>query len=164
MTKVPSPIRPTAPEAIALARALLRGARFGALGVIDPDSGSPHVTRIAVGTTPDGQPMTLISDLSAHTKALRHCSTCSLLVGEPGDKGDPLTHPRLSLTCSARFVRHGDPAHADLRLHYLETHPKAQLYIDFSDFQFAILSIEKAALNGGFGQAFELSAADMIGG
>lgn len=164
MTKAPSPTRPTAPDAILMARGLLQGARFGALGVIDPTTGAPHVARIAVGTTLDGQPMTLVSDLSAHTKALRHCSACSLLVGEPGDKGDPLTHPRLSLTCTARFVPHGDSAHAALRVHYLATHPKAQLYVDFADFRFAILSIEKAALNGGFGKAFDLSASDMAGG
>ena len=161
MTKVPSPIRPTTPEAIALARGLLRDARFGALGVTDPETGAPHVTRIAVGTTPEGQPMTLISDLSAHTKALKRSRACSLLLGEPGPKGDPLTHPRVTLACTASFVRHGDPAHAGLRANYLKTHPKAHLYIDFSDFQFALFAIEKAALNGGFGKAFHLTAEDM---
>ena len=41
MTTTPrqSPIRPTDPEAIALARDLMARARTGALGVVDPDSG-----------------------------------------------------------------------------------------------------------------------------
>ena len=53
--------------------------------------------RVAVATDAQGTPVTLVSDLSHHTRALRADPACSLLVGEPGEKGDPLTHPRLSL-------------------------------------------------------------------
>ena len=62
-----SRIRPTDNEARELARRLLDNARFGAIGVSDPDDGAPMVTRVGVGTDGDGAPVTLISDLSHHT-------------------------------------------------------------------------------------------------
>jgi putative heme iron utilization protein len=64
------PIRPTDDEARALARELIDTARFGALGVTDPETGAPMVTRIAVVPGPDGLPLTLVSTLSSHTAAL----------------------------------------------------------------------------------------------
>lgn len=156
-----SPIRPTDDEARALARSLLDGARFGALGVRDPDTGAPMVTRIAVTTAPDGAPLTLISDLSQHTRALRADPTCSLLVGEPGPKGDPLTHPRLTIQAQAAFVDRRSPDHATLRGHYLSLQPKAKLYIDFGDFSLVRLTPTAAYLNGGFGKAFVLTPEDL---
>ena len=155
-----SPIRPTDDEARALARDLLSAARYAALAVLD-DDGAPMVTRVAFGLGPDGAPLTLVSDLSAHTRALRAHPACSLLVGEPGDKGDPLTHPRLTVQARARIVPHADPAYADLAAHYLRDHPKAQLYIGFADFNFVLFTPTRALLNGGFGKAYELSAQDL---
>ena len=81
------------------------------------------MTRIAVGTTPGGAPVTLISDLSSHTTALRANPRCSLLLGEPGPKGDPLTHPRITLDCDAAFLLKGEEGYDSLRDHYLTTHP-----------------------------------------
>lgn len=156
-----NPIRETDAEARALAQGLIQNARFGALGVRDPETGAPMVTRVAVATTDNGQPMTLISDLSLHTVALKADPICSLLLGEPGDKGDPLTHPRITLQARAWFVRHGAPAHADLRKRYLEQQPKAQLYIDFADFSFALFDVTEAYLNGGFGKAYRLTSEDL---
>ena len=158
------PIRPTDDAARALARTLISEARFGALGVLDPETGGPVVTRVAIGTAPDGQPLTLISELSQHTRALRQDPRASVLLGEPGIKGDPLTHPRLTLNCTASFVRHGTAEYAVLRAHYLKTHPKAQLYIDFTDFHFAQFTVTSAALNGGFGKAFTLTPSDLGSG
>lgn len=156
-----NPIRETDDEARALGRSLIDTARHGALGVRRPDTGLPEVTRVGVATTPDGQPLTLVSALSSHTVALRADPACSLLVGEPGPRGDPLTHPRITLSCEAAFTEHGTDAYAALRAHYLTIHPKAQLYIDFTDFAFATLTVRSAALNGGFGKAFHLTPADL---
>ena len=157
----PNPIRPTDDEARALARTLIEGARFAALGVIERDTGAPMVTRIAVTTAPDGQPMTLVSDLSHHTRALRSNPACSLLLGEPGARGDPLTHPRLTLQARAVFVDRSDPADSALRAHYLARVPKARLYIDFGDFHLLRLVPTGAYLNGGFGRAFVLTPDDL---
>ena len=156
-----NPIRETTDEARAVAKRLVTNARCGAIGVGDPETNMPMVSRIAGWQTPDGIPLTLISDLSLHTKALKVDPRCSLLVGEPEQKGDPLTHPRLTLQCQARFIAHKDPAYQDMRDHYLTTHPKAKLYIDFADFSFALFDVEDAHLNGGFGKAFYLTPADL---
>lgn len=157
----PNPIRPTDTEARSLARGLITQARFVALGVTDPDTGGPMVTRIAFGTAPDGQPLTLISDLSHHTRALKADPAASLLLGEPGPRGDPLTHPRVTLQARARFLRHGEAGYDELAAHYLRDHPKAKLYIGFADFSFVLFDVQGAYLNGGFGRAFVLTPQDM---
>ena len=158
--KATSPLRPTDDEARALARALLDGAGFAALGSLR-EGGGPMVTRVALACDARGAPVTLVSDLSAHTRALRADPRCALLVGEPGAKGDPLTHPRLSLEAEAEFVPRAVDAHGQLRALWLARHPKAGLYVDFADFGFVRLMVTGADLNGGFGRAYRLSAVDL---
>jgi len=156
-----NPIRETDTEARSLAQNLLSQARFGALAVREPGSGIPYVSRIAFGLCPDGQPLTLISDLAAHTRALKADPQCSLLIGEPGEKGDPLTHPRMTLICKAEFLPRDMDGYQDLRTHYLVQYPKAKLYVDFADFNFTRLTVSRADLNGGFGKAFQLTPGDL---
>lgn len=154
----PDPIRPTDAEARSLARDLITAARFAALGVIDPATGTPMVTRIALVPGPDGVPLTLISELSSHTAALRANPACSLLIGEPGSKGDPLTYPRLTLQARAEQADK-----AALKAHYLTHYPKAQLYYDFGDFGLVRFAPLAGLLNGGFGKAYRLTPADLAG-
>lgn len=157
MEKPASPIRPTDDDARDLARRLIARARFAALAVVAPDTGVPMVTRIAFVPGPDGVPITVISTLSQHTTILSAQPACSLLIGEPGPKGDPLTHPRLTYQAQAEP---GDKA--ALRDHYLALYPKAQLYYDFTDFRLFAFRPDHGFLNGGFGKAFHLTAADML--
>lgn len=155
------PIRATTPEAVRLGKTLVREARFGALAVLDPATGAPGVSRVAVAPDSEGAPVILVSQLSAHTKALVQDPRCSFLLGEPG-KGDPLAHPRISLTCRAVFL---DRAAPDTRLaaaRFLRRNPKAKLYADFADFSFVRLVPQSASLNGGFGQAFLLKPEDIL--
>ncbi|WP_109466207.1 HugZ family pyridoxamine 5'-phosphate oxidase [Albibacillus kandeliae] len=153
------PIRPTDDEARALARRLLQEETTAALAVLR--GGAPFVTRIALGLAPEGGPISLVSDLAAHTQALRADPVCSLLVGTPGERGDPLTHPRLTLQAGAEFVGRDDPGREALAAHYLRGHPKAKLYIGFADFHFVCFRVTGAFLNGGFGRAFNLTPADL---
>jgi len=155
-----APFRSVDDEARGLARRLVAGARHGALGVIEPATGAPFVTRIAVVPGPDGAPLALVSDLALHTRALRAEPRASLLLGEPGGRGDPLTHPRLTLAVRAVFPGREE----GLRAHFLALQPKARLYIDFADFHLVRLAPEAGLLNGGFGRAWRLSAADLATG
>src|SRR5690606_21348716 len=107
-------LRPTDAEAIRLAKSLLRGSRYGALAVLDPQSGAPMASRVAVATDHDGAPLILISSLSAHTGGLVADARCSLLLGEPG-KGDPLAHPRITIACAAQKITSDDPRHARIK-------------------------------------------------
>ncbi|PYB73342.1 MULTISPECIES: HugZ family protein [Rhizobium] len=161
MTDKPKVIRDTDDDARRQARILLRGARFAAIGVIDPETGFPFVSRVLLGTDIDGAAVILVSNLSAHTGALLADPRASLLTGEPG-KGDPLAHPRLTVQCRAESVERDSALHARLRGRFLARHPKSQLYIDFPDFRFFRLVPEKASLNGGFGRAYHLGRDDFL--
>jgi len=154
-----SPIRPTDDEARELAQGLLAQARTAALGVMV--DGRPMVSRVAIGRAPGGAPMTLVSELSQHTRALRADPRASVLVGEPGERGDPLNHPRLTVQAVARFVEHADPAYEALTEHWLRWYRKAKLYVGFADFSFVVFEVEAAYLNGGFGKAFVLTPDDL---
>ena len=154
-----SPIRPTDDTARAQVRDLMQRARFAALGVIDPGSGAPHVSRVAFALDPENRPLTLISTLAFHTGALRENPACSLLVGEPPDKGDALAFARVSLDAKANFLTETDKEY--LAPQYLKSHPKAALYIDFADFLFVRFEVCAAALNAGFGKAYLLTGDDI---
>ncbi|MBL4891566.1 MAG: HugZ family protein [Rhizobiaceae bacterium] len=152
-------IRDTDDDARILARKLIVEASFGAIAVQEPDTGVPLVSRVAIATDPEGRPIFLASELSIHSKCLAQNSKCSVLLGEPG-KGDPLAHPRITLICNAVIIERKSEERDRLRGPYLKQHPKAKLYIDFGDFQFYRLEIERANLNGGFGKAYALTAED----
>ncbi|MEM6758598.1 MAG: pyridoxamine 5'-phosphate oxidase family protein [Pseudomonadota bacterium] len=147
-------------DARALARDLVDTASFAALAAARPEGG-PTVSRIAFTTDDHGAPLSLISSLSAHTQALEADSHCALLIGEPGDRGDPLTHPRLTLHCRATLIARDAPEHDGLRTRYLIKRPKAKLYIDFADFRFVTFEVRDGLLNGGFGKAFRITPTDL---
>ena len=161
MPDKPSVIRETDNDAGRQARILLRGARFAAIGVIDPETRFPSVSRVLLGSDIDGAAIILVSGLSAHTKALSADPRASLLTGEPG-KGDPLAYARLSVQCVAEAVERDSESHMRLRARFLARHPKSALYIDFPDFRFFRLVPRSASLNGGFGRAYILSEDDFI--
>ena len=153
---------PADDDARALAADLLARARHAALAFIDADTGLPGISRIALGLDDGGQPFSLVSALSQHEPALRACPDCALMVGEPGPKGDPLTHPRLMIRARAAFVAPDAPERPGLRTLWLRDHPKSKLYVDFADFAFVRLTPLSALLNGGFGRAHRLTAADLL--
>ena len=155
-----NPIRETDETARALARGLVDEALFGALAALEPETGVPVVSRIAVGTDENGQLISLASDLSGHSKAIDQDQRCSILLGEPG-KGDPLAHPRITLVGKLNKIARDSAEIATLRETWLARHPKAALYIDFGDFNFYRLELERAFLNGGFGKAYVLQPSDL---
>ncbi len=161
MPTKPDPVAAADDEARQMATSLM-GAPHAALAWTDPETQTPGISRIAFGLAPDGRPLTLISALAPHFAALRANPACAVMLGEPGDKGDPLTHPRLMIRVEARFVDRTDPGHAALRDIWLATHPKAKLYVDFGDFGFVRLVPQSAFLNGGFGRALRLAPDDLV--
>ncbi len=141
------------------ARDLVRTARHASLGTLRPADGWPLTSRVSLATDVRGAPVFLISRLSSHFGALEADARASLLVGEPG-RGDPLAHPRMTVIGWARMAT--EETSAGLRARFLARHPKAALYVDFGDFAFWHLEVERASLNGGFGKAFELCADDLL--
>lgn len=161
MTTRPDPVQPPDAEALALAHGLMAGARHAALAVIDAETGTPGISRIAFGLCPDGGPLTLVSALAPHRAALAAQPMAAVMLGEPGPKGDPLTHPRLMIRVRAEFIDRAAPDHAAIRARWLADHPKAKLYVDFADFSFVRLHPVSALLNGGFARAFRLTPDDL---
>ncbi|WP_425039642.1 HugZ family protein [Primorskyibacter sp. S187A] len=157
-----NPLREMDDEARGLIADLLTRTRHGALAVTDPEDNLPNISRIALARAPDGAPLSLISDLSQHATALKANPNAAILLGEPGSKGDPLTHPRLSLRVTARFIRHGSDDHAPLARHYLSQYPKAKLYIGFGDFALVHFTVRDGLLNGGFGKAYPVTSEDIL--
>jgi putative heme iron utilization protein len=160
MSQAPDPVAPADDVARHLAQSLMQ-ASHAALAWTDPQTGTPGISRIGFALAPDGGPMTLISALAPHFAALHQTPDCALMVGEVGEKGDPLTHPRLMIRAKATFISPDDPARDGLRAAWLAAQPKAKLYIDFADFALVRLHPQSALLNGGFARAYRLTAADL---
>lgn len=143
-------------DAVGIARTLLRTIRSGALATLDAGTGAPFASLVTVATDVDGSPLLLLSRLSAHTTNLEADPRASLLLAATG-KGDPLAHPRLTVS----GIVAEDPD-ARVRRRFLARHPKAELYADFPDFGFRRLAVASAHLNGGFARAATLDGADLL--
>jgi putative heme iron utilization protein len=156
----PDPVQPANDDARATVRRLL-GLGHAALAWEDPDTGTPGISRIAFHRDPEAGMLTLVSGLAPHFRALRDRPDCALMLGEVGDKGDPLTHPRLMIRARASFVPQDDPARPGIRGRWLARNPKATVYIDLPDFAFVRLTPTSALLNGGFARAFHIAPEDL---
>jgi putative heme iron utilization protein len=148
-------------DATAVAKALLRTTRAGALATIDRNTGHPFGSLVNVATDIDGSPLILISRLSTHTANLENDRRASLLLASVG-RGDPLAHPRLTVLGDFAPIGREDPSEARLRRRFLARHPKSELYAGFADFSFWRLAVASAHLNAGFARAADLKAADLI--
>lgn len=148
------PYRPLDDDARSGAAALLNGTHCALATLLD---GAPFVSRAAcLWIEPVGLTL-LLSDLSEHARALRSVPNASVLLGEPGPKGDPLTHPRMTLIGEALVIDKETHAAA-----WRKDRPKTALYYDFTDFHLWHLRPSHAVLNGGFGKAYRLTAADLM--
>lgn len=161
VSQKPDLLRPTDEEAIRLARTLLRTARHGVIAVLEPATGAPMASRVAVATDHDGAPIILISALAAHTAAVEADPRCSLLLGDAG-KGDAMAHARITIAATAEKIDRGDPRHARIEWRFLSHAPKARLYAGLGDFAFFRLEPQQASLNGGFGKAFALTREQLL--
>jgi heme iron utilization protein len=145
----------------AVAKALLRTARSGALATIDRNTGHPFASLVNVATDVDGSPLILISRLATHTANLEEDRRASLLLAAAG-KGDPLAHPRLTLIGAFAPGARDDADAPRLRRRFLARHPKSEIYADFADFSFWRLGVVSAHLNAGFARAADLKAAEVM--
>lgn len=158
-------VQETDQDAIALAKKLIEETKYAALGVLEPDTGVPLVSRIAAAWSPEAGLFFCASDLSVHSKCILENATCSLMLGEPG-KGDGLAYPRMTIIGQAERMANSADHRPALRRTFLSVHPKAELYVDFADFGFYPVFVERVLLNGGFGKAYHLNSDDLsfIGG
>ena len=135
-----------------LARDLIHTATHATLSTVDA-TGAPFASLVAIARDDDLCPVIITSHLSGHTAHLERDGRVALLIARIG-KGDPLAHPRLTLTAHAKAARKGELLYDHLRLLYLLQNPKAKLYVDLPGFWFWRLEPIRVALNGGFGKAW----------
>jgi putative heme iron utilization protein len=154
-----APVDPNEANAAAVAdvKRLMRLARTGALATLEATGGAPLTTLVGVASDFDGAPLFLMSTLSRHTRNLAADPRASLLLTGAHDRGDPLNHPRVTL--SGRVERCTAPR---AKARYLQRNPKATLYAGFADFAFYQLRIDAVHFNGGFGRAAPLTVAEVL--
>ena len=135
------------PSDAELARTLTAGQRQATLCTLTAD-GYPYGSVVSYAADGAGSPLLLISELAEHTVNARGDDRVSVLVAAAAARdGDPLGSARLTLLGRLRLV--ADPATP--RAAYLERHPYATAYVDFTDFSFWRLEVEKCRFVGGFG-------------
>jgi hypothetical protein len=77
-------------DAVRTARHVLRLATTGGLATLDA-GGAPFASLVTVATTPEGEPILLLSDLARHTQNIARDKRAGLLLVAPGGQsGDPL--------------------------------------------------------------------------
>lgn len=129
-----------------LSRSLVNRQRTASLSTLTPD-GFPYGSVVSYVDDDLGNPILLISEMAEHTVNARSEERASLLVVDTGADGDPLGQARLTLVGRLSVVEQP----ADVRERYLERHPYASYYADFTDFNFWRLSVEQCRFVGGFG-------------
>ena len=139
-----------------LARTLTAGQRQATLCTLTAD-GYPYGSVVSYAVDDAGAPLLLISELAEHTVNASGDDRVSMLVAAAAPRdGDPLGSARLTLL--GRLRRVDDQAAP--RGAYLERHPYASAYVDFSDFSFWRLAVEKCRFVGGFGHMSWVTAED----
>lgn len=137
-------------DARAEARRLMRSARYATLATVDRKTGGPYPSLVTAATDMDGVPIVLISRLALHTLNLEQNPVSGILFAEVG-AGDPLVHPRVSVSTRAQIS--DDPR---VRRRFLARHPDAAMYAGFADFAFWRMVPEGGHLVAGFGRIVDI--------
>ena len=131
----------------AAARRLVRGARTATLSTRLAEDGSPYGSLVLAACDQDARPILLISTLAEHTRNIAADDRASLLFDGTAGREDPLTGPRLTIL--GRAVLSDSPSH---RARFLRRHPGAAAYVDFADFAFYRVAVDRAHMVAGFGE------------
>lgn len=89
-----------------------------------------------------------MSALADHRKNAEMCPRASVLVHSPARTPSPLTRPRATVLGRIEQTERSD----ELRASWLERHPEAERFIDFRDFAFFRLRVERVRYVAGFGR------------
>ncbi|HEX6100515.1 MAG TPA: DUF2470 domain-containing protein [Thermoanaerobaculia bacterium] len=138
-------------------RTLLATERLGTLATHSlHNPGFPFASVMPYALDPGASPLFLISSMAIHTQNLVADPRASLLVMQSGSESDPLGSPRATLLGEVTRIDATDA----IRAAYLERHPSAKYWIDFSDFAFFRLDVADVYFVGGFGVMGWVQTAD----
>lgn len=116
----------------------------------------PYASQVLTTCDGQGNPLLLISDLADHTRNIRNDPRVSLLYSGPA--ADEPLGPRVTLQGEAEQLDKGPLLDA-----YLQRHPSAKLYAEFTDFHLFCVRPVRAHLVAGFGKAYWVEAAEFMG-
>jgi hypothetical protein len=136
----------------------LRRRREGALATLTA-GGDPYCSLVNLASHPDGSPILLISRLALHTRNLLADPRVSLMLDERA-AGDPLEGARIMLGGTAAEALLGE--RELLRRRYLNAHPAAEQFVDFTDFSFFRIVPATIHLVAGFGRILDLQPSQIL--
>jgi putative heme iron utilization protein len=140
------------------ARTLVAGANTAALATLT-SGGDPWASLVTFAALDDGSLALCLSRLAEHGRNLASDSRASLLVTQPLGDGDPLAGARVTLAGLAE--RAEDPLkRAAAREALLGAVESASAYVDFSDFMFWTLRVQRVRWVGGYGRMASASGAE----
>ncbi|MFP4597374.1 MAG: HugZ family protein [Persicimonas sp.] len=143
-----SPTQERRPSHAESALSLLVSASRGVLSTLDRRDGSPYGSLVEYVQIDEGDAAFLLSDMAEHTANFKEDARASLFVSPGMADGRPLALERATLIGEISRVD-GD---GELREAYLRTHPQANVYVDFSDFAFWRINVQRVRYIGGFGR------------
>jgi hypothetical protein len=123
-------------------------ARRGVLCTLIPEDGFPYGSLTELLPLPNGDIVLFLSRLAEHQRFLAADSRASIVIAPAINDSHALAKPRVTLVGRAEVVE-DRAAHADA---YATLHPDARGYINFPDFQFYRLRVERVRYIAGFGQ------------
>ncbi len=132
----------------ATARRLVSDARRGILCTLIPEDGYPYGSLVDLLPLPDGDVAMFLSRLAEHQHYLEADNRASVVIAPHMFDEHALARPRVTLVGRAEPV----DDRGTLAQSYVELHPDAAAYIDFPDFRFYRLRVERVRLIAGFGQ------------
>lgn len=130
------------------ARRLVTANRRGVLSTLIAGEGMPYGSLVDLAPLPNGDVIMFLSTLAEHRQYLAKDPRASVFIAPAFAEQDALAQARVTLVGRVTAVEDRRSA-ADL---YLAYHPNAQRYINFPDFQFFRLAVEKARYIAGFGR------------
>jgi hypothetical protein len=135
------------------ARTLVMRSNTAVLSTLEHQLGYPYSAVSEVLPLENGDVVLFVSNLAEHTLHLQRNPKAALFYSDGLGRSQPLAHARLCLMGQTTFEP--ERLHRDA---YLERHPSAAQYIDFSDFGFYVFRPERLRFIGGFGRMGWLDA------
>ena len=120
--------------------------------------GYPFGSVVSYVCTSLGEPVVCISSMAEHTVNATRDRRASVMIAEGIEAGrDPLAAARLTLV--GDLDRYG-AVPPDLRAAFLERHPNARYYVDYTDFSWWRLVVRSVRYVGGFGHMSWVTVGD----
>lgn len=151
---VPAPRAGTIPaprlSAAEEARTLVAANNVAALASLTAE-GDPWASLITFGVLDDGAPVLCLSRMAEHGRNIDRDPRASLIITQPDPPADVLAAARVTL--AGRCERPADEAsRAEARAAYLAGVDAGKYFVDFSDFSFFILRVQRVRWVGGYGR------------